>query len=693
VNLRPIRNVFKPLFGVDRTEEVAGMLRSIGWTVIVLASVLVFLDVIGEGGLSFNPRKIALLVLAASQLIVFGALRLGYVNAASIFMLVSFWGVLTYHAWNFGGVHDPAIFVYMLIVLMAGVIANWRVALFISIASLVSVWVMAVSETRGLLFPRLASPGEMARDLTAIFSLLIVFVLLLVGVIRRALDKMKADFSGRISAEQSLREGEERFRKIFHASPIAISITSLEGGRVLDANNAYWNLTGFDASSTVGRTTIDLKIWDDEDQRRKVVAMLKDQKSLRHSAYEFFNQRGEKRATIVYYELMDVKGESAILSMYYDITGLKRTEEALRHSEARMRAMLEAIPDMIFELKRDGSILQFIPSASVEPLLPPEEFLGKTIAQVIPSIAEQTTFAIERSLESGQVNAFEYQLPQMSDKTFEARIVSSGSDTVLAMIRDVSLIKWIAAEREMLINELEAKNAELERFVYTVSHDLKSPLVTIVGFLGFLEDDIEKNNIEYLRKDVERIYQAAYRMQDLLQDLLELSRIGRVMNDSEEVSFEELVKDAIELTEGRLQERRVRVVIKPGMPKVYGDRKRFMELIQNLIDNAAKYMGNQPDPFLEIGQSGFEDGDPIFYVRDNGIGIAPEYHDQIFGLFNKLESTTDGTGIGLAIVKRIVEVHGGRIWVESQLEEGSTFHFTLPSQARLSPSRNLRGDL
>jgi len=427
---------------------------------------------------------------------------------------------------------------------------------------------MAVAEIRGDLVAQVDSTLDRARDLTAIFTFLVVLVFLLVNVLREALEKVREDFAGRLQAEQ-----------------------------------------------------------------------------------------------------------------------------ALTQSEMRTRALLNAIPDMIFELKRDGAILQFIPSATSEPLLPPQELIGKTIAQVIPSIAEQTVFAIERSLESGQVNAFEYQLPQMSDKTFEARIVSSGSDTVLAMIRDVSLIKWIAAEREALVNELEAKNAELERFVYTVSHDLKSPLVTIVGFLGFLEDDIEKNNIEYLRKDVERIYQAAYRMQDLLQDLLELSRIGRVQHNPEEVPFEDLVKDAIELTDGRLQARGIRVSIKPGMPKVYGDRKRFLELMQNLIDNAAKYMGNQPDPFLEIGQVGLEDSNPIFYVRDNGIGIAPEYHEQIFGLFNKLESTTDGTGIGLAIAKRIVEVHGGRIWVESEIGKGSTFYFTLPAQARLSPSRNLGGDL
>jgi signal transduction histidine kinase len=228
-----------------------------------------------------------------------------------------------------------------------------------------------------------------------------------------------------------------------------------------------------------------------------------------------------------------------------------------------------------------------------------------------------------------------------------------------------------------LLNELSAKNAELERFVYTVSHDLKSPLVTIVGFLGFLEDDFQTGNTEALHKDMERIYRAAFKMQDLLKDLLDLSRIGRMMNESEIVSFNALVNEALELTEGRLHERGIQVDVESDMPSVYGDAKRLLELVQNLIDNAAKYMGNQPEPRIEIGCQGFEEEKPIFFVRDNGIGIAPEHHDRIFGLFNKLDPDVEGTGIGLALVKRIVEYHGGRIWVESEAGKGATFLFTL----------------
>ena len=119
-------------------------------------------------------------------------------------------------------------------------------------------------------------------------------------------------------------------------------------------------------------------------------------------------------------------------------------------------------------------------------------------------------------------------------------------------------------------------------------------------------------------------------------------------------------------------------MLKPNLPAVYGDKPRLIEVLQNLLDNAAKYIGDQPHPRIEIGCCGEEEGKPLFYVKDNGIGIALEYRERVFGLFNKLDARSEGTGIGLALVKRIIEFHGGRIWVESEVGKGSIFYFTLP---------------
>jgi len=131
---------------------------------------------------------------------------------------------------------------------------------------------------------------------------------------------------------------------------------------------------------------------------------------------------------------------------------------------------------------------------------------------------------------------------------------------------------------------------------------------------------------------------------------------------------------------GQLAERSVQVEIAPDLPEVYGDRPRLREMLENLLGNAAKFVGDQPDPCVEIGvRQG--DNERVFYVRDNGIGIDPQYHDRIFGLFEKLDQETKGSGVGLTIAKRVVETHGGRIWVESEGSGcGSTFCFTLPEE-------------
>jgi len=228
------------------------------------------------------------------------------------------------------------------------------------------------------------------------------------------------------------------------------------------------------------------------------------------------------------------------------------------------------------------------------------------------------------------------------------------------------------------IEELENKNTELERFTYTVSHDLKSPLVTITGFLGYLEQDARNGKFENFTRDMQRIRQAVDKMQTLLNDLLELSRIGRIVNEPVEIEFGAIIRDALALLEGSITTRHVNIRFKDEGYKVYGDRVRLMEVMQNLLENAIKFMGPQSDPEVQIGAIKDEQGKPIFFVRDNGIGIEAQYQDRIFGLFNKLDSTSEGTGIGLTLVKRIIEVHNGKIWLESEPGKGTTFYFTLP---------------
>ncbi len=250
-----------------------------------------------------------------------------------------------------------------------------------------------------------------------------------------------------------------------------------------------------------------------------------------------------------------------------------------------------------------------------------------------------------------------------------------------AVQRELSERKRAEIERERLIAELEVKNAELERFTYTVSHDLKSPLITIKGFLGFLEQDLAKSDTRRIKDDITFINSAADKMHQLLVELLELSRIGRLVNPPQVMAMTALAHEAAGLVAGQLAARGVQVDIAPDMPVVFGDCPRLLEVFQNLLSNAAKYMGDRPQPRVEVGVRQ-DDAQTVFYVRDNGVGIEPQYHEKVFELFEKLDPQSEGTGIGLTIVKRIVETHGGRIWVESDgAGHGSTFCFTLAMES------------
>lgn len=236
-------------------------------------------------------------------------------------------------------------------------------------------------------------------------------------------------------------------------------------------------------------------------------------------------------------------------------------------------------------------------------------------------------------------------------------------------------------ERVTLISELETKNAELERYTYTVSHDLKSPLVTIRGYVGYLKESALKGDMKRFEVDMNRVIKATETMQVLLNDLLELSRVGRVINSLANVSFGDMVKDVLNLIVEPQNGQRAWFTVEEKLPIVRCDRTRVLEVLQNLISNSIKFIGSQTAPSIRIGQNGFDSktGFPIFYVADNGIGIDPKYHETVFGLFNRLDQKEEGTGIGLTLVKRIIEVHGGRIWVESDGQgKGTTFYFTLP---------------
>jgi signal transduction histidine kinase len=236
---------------------------------------------------------------------------------------------------------------------------------------------------------------------------------------------------------------------------------------------------------------------------------------------------------------------------------------------------------------------------------------------------------------------------------------------------------------QALLTELTAKNAELESFAYTVSHDLKTPIVTIEGFIGALREDFQDRISAAGDQYLDHMSNAARKMELLINELLNYSRIGRLEGEKTRFAMHEPVQEALTTLQPRIDALGMVVNVPEHLPAVFGNRKRIEQAWNNLLSNAVKYTGrDNAAPRIAIGCLE-QDGETVFWIRDNGIGIDAKYFDKIFQIFERLPPALpcgEGTGIGLAIVKRIIEHHGGRIWLASEPGQGTTFYFTIPNQ-------------
>jgi signal transduction histidine kinase len=244
-------------------------------------------------------------------------------------------------------------------------------------------------------------------------------------------------------------------------------------------------------------------------------------------------------------------------------------------------------------------------------------------------------------------------------------------------IKERDKLKVDKSELEIISKELIDKNVELGEFIYSISHDLRAPVVSISGYASILAEEyagkLDEDGIKYLK----RISENTSFMEQLIHDLIDLSRAERINYAFQDVNVSEILEVVSSQFSEDIRRMKIKFVVKSKLIRIYADKTKVIQVFNNLIGNAIKYIDPNKDPVIEVG--GEMDGEFYrFYVKDNGIGISKAEQDKIFKLFYRIEGTgISGTGVGLSIVKKIVDRHQGKVWVESELGKGSTFYFSL----------------
>jgi PAS domain S-box-containing protein len=371
-----------------------------------------------------------------------------------------------------------------------------------------------------------------------------------------------------------------------------------------------------------------------------------------------------------------------------DITARKREEADLR----RMATVVIDSNDAITIQDLDGKISAWNRGAERMYGYTEAEARTTNIQETIPKAKRQEALEFMKRVLNEEVTSFETQRLTRDGRTLDVwmtvtKLVDEAGKTIgiATTEHDITERKREEARLTEEKKNLEKVNLELDSFVYTASHDLRAPLRAISSFASFLEEDNRDQLGETGRDHLQEIRKGIERMTKLIDDLLTLSKISRLQNPYEAMDMNALVESARKRIEFDLKEKNTKLRIQPNLPTVYCDRIKMEEVFVNLLNNAVKfYSKSSQAPEIEVGCLETED-EYQFYVADNGIGIEPRFHEQIFGLFKRLHTQEEyeGTGAGLNIVKRIIEDHKGRVWVESDLGKGAKFIFTIPKHFKV----------
>jgi PAS domain S-box-containing protein len=508
------------------------------------------------------------------------------------------------------------------------------------------------------------------------------------------------DITKRKEAEEELRESEEKLRVLFEQLPIGVSLLD-QNREMIYVNPALEKILAISRDDLLkgkyqNRRYIRADGTSMPPEEYASVRAFQKQQPVHDVETGVITESGKTIWTSVSAAPFPVAGKGVVITTV-GITERKQAEEALKKSEEYFRALTENSSDIIIILDKKGTITYMSPSIERFCGYKPEELIGKNGFDFIkPVDLPRAIYDFGKAILTKETvisNTFRVRHKDGSERILDGLGKNLLDNPAIAGFvmntRDITERKRMEDERTRMLADLEAKNEEMEAFVYTVSHDLKSPLVSLGGFSSVLQKEYESQLGEEGKHYLERIQANIAYMGALITSLLEVSRLGQVVGPIKEIDVAALLREIRDALAIRLKEVGAEFVVQEPLPIVRADRDRIHQVFVNLIVNAVKFRGTERVLRIEVGcrqESGFY----RFHVADNGIGIAPQYHEQIFVPFRKLHSEIEGMGIGLSLVKKIVENHGGRVWVESPSTSlsagnegaGATFYFTLPMERR-----------
>ena len=519
-------------------------------------------------------------------------------------------------------------------------------------------------------------------------------------------EQLKQEIAQRHRVEQALRESEERFRSIFAESPIGI-ILYRPDGTFLSMNKACMAIFGI---ADVARARA-INLFNGPLVPENAREMLQQGKTLRWDGlfdFDLVKQSGlyqPAKAGPLYIEVsitpLGLEGKGSLtgyLVQVQDITERKQAEEALRQSEQLYRLLAENITDVIYCTDMNGRPTYMSPSVTRLLGYSVEEAMSRTMEEGLTPASRDTAMkdlATEMALDykegqsGARVRRRELEFYRKDGSTVWAEVtVSFQRDAegrpiaILGVMRDITERKRDEEELREAMLKLSRSNAELERFTYIASHHLQEPLRQVTSYVQLLaqrlEGKIDSDASDFMAYAVE----GAHRMHRLINDFLAYSRLGLHSKAFKPVDCEAVLYEVLGILRGAIEETSA-AITHGALPTIMADGEQLTQLFMQLLSNAIKFRSDEP-PEVHIWAEESE-SECVFSVRDNGIGIAPEFFDKIFLVFHRLHSPTkySGTGIGLAICKKVIDYHGGRIWVESEPGKGSTFHFAIPKRGEV----------